>query len=168
MDEEDTNIVNTPISERTEGTYKVPLFQIIFIEVGGVVICRGSVEGGLRLYMLLVDECNTDSNTQARGSGKDITGGKERDCVVMDPSSPHLMPSPYFHPVLSGATASNVKIFEGIPLLSYTLGACEKIFQVLEEEAQQTLMMLYEGTGISTGGVVKMTKRTVTFTEPAP
>ena len=35
MDKEDTNIVNTPISERIGGEEKVPLFQIIFIEVGG-------------------------------------------------------------------------------------------------------------------------------------
>ena len=34
MDKEDTNTVNTPISERTEGEDKVPLFQIIFIELG--------------------------------------------------------------------------------------------------------------------------------------
>ena len=68
----------------------------------------------------------------------------------------------------SGATASNVKSFEGIPLLSCTLRRCEKIFQFLEAEAQQTLMMLYEGIMISKRGVVKMTKRTVYFTEPAP
>ena len=73
MDEGDTNIVNTPISKCTEGEDKVPLFQIIFIEVGGGVICRGSVEGGLRLYMLLVDECNTASHTRERGPEKDIT-----------------------------------------------------------------------------------------------
>ena len=90
MDKEDTNIVNTPISERTEGEDKFPPFQIIFIEVGGRVICRGSVEGGVTLYMLLVDECTTASHTRVIGSGKDITGGKERECVVMDPSSPLL------------------------------------------------------------------------------
>ena len=31
MDNEDTNIVNTPISERKEGEDTVPLFQIVFI-----------------------------------------------------------------------------------------------------------------------------------------
>ena len=36
MDKEDTNIVNTPISERTEGEDKFPPFKIIFIEVGGM------------------------------------------------------------------------------------------------------------------------------------
>ena len=61
-----------------------------------------------------------------------------------------------------------LNFFEGTPLLSYTLGQWEKIFQVLEEEAQKTPMMLSEGIMISKGGVVKMTKRTVTFTEPAP
>ena len=55
MEKEDTNIVNTPISESTEGENKVPLFQMIFIEVGGRGICGGPVEGGLRLCMSLVD-----------------------------------------------------------------------------------------------------------------
>ena len=41
MDKEDNNIVNTPISERTEGEDTVPLFQIIFIEVGVRVIYGG-------------------------------------------------------------------------------------------------------------------------------
>ena len=76
MDKEDTNIVNTPISERIEVEHKFSLFQIIFIEVGGRVICRGSVEVGVRLYMLLVDECTTASHTRVRGPGKDNTGGK--------------------------------------------------------------------------------------------
>ena len=31
---EETNIVNTQISERIQGEYTVPLFQIIFLEVG--------------------------------------------------------------------------------------------------------------------------------------
>ena len=35
MDNKDTNIVNTPISELIGGEYTVPLFQIIFLEVGG-------------------------------------------------------------------------------------------------------------------------------------
>ena len=43
MDKVDTNIVNTPISDSTEGEDTVPLFQIIFIEAGGVGICGGSV-----------------------------------------------------------------------------------------------------------------------------
>ena len=68
MDKEDTNIVNTPISEHTEGEDKVPLFQIIFIEVGRRGICGGSVEGGVRLCMSWVDECNTASHTRERGS----------------------------------------------------------------------------------------------------
>ena len=63
MDKEDTNIVNTPISDSTEGEDKVPLFEIIFIEVGGRRICGGSVEGEVRLCMPLVDEYNTASHT---------------------------------------------------------------------------------------------------------
>ena len=41
MEKEDTNIVNTPISERIGGEDKVPLFQIIFIEVGGEEYVEG-------------------------------------------------------------------------------------------------------------------------------
>ena len=48
------------------------------------------------------------------------------------------------------------------------MGKWEKTFKVLESEAQQTLIMLYEGISRSKGGVVKMTKRTVPFTEPPP
>ena len=87
---------------------------------------------------------------------------------MTDPSSHHLLTSAFLQPVLSGTTASNIKSFEGIPLLSYTLRRWEKIFHVLEEEAQQTLMMLSEGIMISKGGLVKMIKRTVPFTEPVP
>ena len=75
-------------------------------------------------------------------------------------------PSAFFQPVFSGVTAPNVKSFEGIPLFSYTPVRCEKIFQVLEAESWQTLMMLSEGIRISKGGVVNMTKRTLLFTEP--
>ena len=61
-----------------------------------------------------------------------------------------------------------LKSFEGLPLLSYTLGQWEKIFQVLEAEAQKTMIMLSEGISVSEGGVVNMTKRTVHLTEPTP
>ena len=43
----------------------------------------------------------------------------------------------FFQPVLSGGTSSNIKIFEGIPLLLYTMGLCEKIFQFLEAVDQK-------------------------------
>ena len=86
---------------------------------------------------------------------------------MVDLSALHLLFYDFFQPVLSGATASNVKSFEGIPMLVYTLRRCEKIFQFLEAEAQQTLMMLSEGIMISKRGVVNMTKRTVPLTEPA-
>ena len=56
---------------------------------------------------------------------------------MVDLSSLHLLFYDFFQPVLSGGTSSNIKIFEGIPLLSYTLGQREKIFQVLEAEAQK-------------------------------
>ena len=168
MEKEDINIVKTQISERTEGEDTVPMFQIIFLEVGGRGICGGSVEGGARLCMLSVEKCSTDSHNRERGSGKDLPGGKEGACVVMAPSSTRLLFSYFFQPVLSGDTASNVKSFKGVMLLSYTLGRWKEIFQVLEAEAQQTLIMLSEGIRISKGGVVNMTKRTMPFTEPAP
>ena len=68
--------------------------------------------------------------------------------------------------VLSGSKASNVKSFEVIPLLSYTLGRWEKIFQVPEAEAQKTPIMFSDRIRRSKGAVVNMTKRIVTFTEP--
>ena len=85
----------------------------------------------------------------------------------MDPSVPHIQSSAFFQPVLIGATASNVQKFEGLLLSLYTLGKWEKIFQFLEEEAQEALMMLSEGTIWSKGEVVNTTKRTVPFTKPA-
>ena len=51
----------------------------------------------------------------------------------------------FFQPVLSGSTASKVKGFEVITMSTYTLGQREKIFQILEAEAQQKPMMLPEG-----------------------
>ena len=82
--------------------------------------------------------------------------------------SPHLPSSAFFQPVLSGDKNSNVESFDCILLFSYTLGQWEKIFQLLEAEAQQKLMMLSEGIIRSKEEVVKMTKRTISFTEPAP
>ena len=128
----------------------------------------GSVVGGARLCMSLVLECNTASHNRSRGSGKYIKGGKEGACVMMAPSSTHVPSSAFFQTLLSGDRASNVKSFEGLPLLSYTLGQWEKIFKVLESEAQKTPMILSEGIRISKGVVVKMNKRTVHFTEPSP
>ena len=42
-DNEETNIVNTQISERTEVEGTVPLFQILFIEGGWRGICGGQL-----------------------------------------------------------------------------------------------------------------------------
>ena len=64
---EETNIVNTKISERTDSEDTVTLFQIIFIEGGGRRICGGAVECGARFCMLLVDECNKESPPRSRG-----------------------------------------------------------------------------------------------------
>ena len=57
---------------------------------------------------------------------------------MMDLSAPHLPSYAFFQPVLSGDTESNVKSFEGIPLLSYTLRQWEKTFEFPESEAKQT------------------------------
>ena len=113
---EENNIVNTQISERTEGEDTGTLFQIIFIEGWGRRIFGGSVEGGAIFCMPLVEKCNTESHTQEIGSVYDIPGGNKRVCVVMDLSAPHLPSSAFFQLVLIGATVSNVKSFEGLPL----------------------------------------------------
>ena len=51
---EETDIVNTKISECTEGSDKATLFQIIFLEGRGRGICGGSVDGVAIFCMLLV------------------------------------------------------------------------------------------------------------------
>ena len=126
------------------------------------------MEGEAILCTSLVREYNIVSHTRSRGSGEDIPGVKEGTCVVIDPSSPHSPSSDFFQPVLSGATASNVKSFEVILMLSYTLGVWEKIFQFLEAEDQKKTMMLSEGIRIPKGEVINMTQRNVHFTELAP
>ena len=109
---------------------------MIFLEGGGRGICGGSVDGGAILCMLLVYKCNTVSHTRSRGTGAYIQRVNKGEYVVMDPSSPHLPSSILFQPVLSVSTSSNVKLFDVLLLLPYTLGRREKIFQVLEAEAQ--------------------------------
>ena len=110
------NKVRKPISERTEGEDTVPNFQILFIEGGGRRLCRGLVEGESKFYILLAEEYNKVSHTWARGYVKDLPIGKERACILMAPSSPHHLSSSFFRLVLSGATAYNAKISEGLLL----------------------------------------------------
>ena len=81
---EETNIVNTKISECTEGSEKATLFQILFLEGGERGICGGSLGGGAIFCMSLVEECNTLSHTQSKGSGKYPPGGKDGVWVIMD------------------------------------------------------------------------------------
>ena len=100
--------------------------------------------GGSRLCMFSVDKFNTASHTWARTYIRDLPRENEGAYVVMDTLAPHITYSDSFWKVLSGATASNVEISEGLPLLSYNLGRWEKIFKVLKSQAQQTLMMLSE------------------------
>ena len=76
IDKEETNIVNTQISERTEGEVTVPLFKIIFFEVWGRGICGGSVKVGARFCMFSLEEWHTSSHTRSRGSGKYLPGVK--------------------------------------------------------------------------------------------
>ena len=90
-------------------------------------------------------------HTRSRGSVKELPVGKGWACVVMDQSATNLPSYELFHTVLIGATASNVKSFEGILLSSNTLGKWERIFQVLEAEAQKTPMILSEGIVRSKG-----------------
>ena len=78
--------------------------------------------GGTRFCMPLVDECNTVSHNRARGSGEYLLVGKEGAWTVMGILSSRLQSSPFLHPVLSGATAFNIKVFEGLSMSSYTLG----------------------------------------------
>ena len=94
------------------------------------------MNGGAIFCISLLYKCNTVSHTRSRGTGAYIQRGNKGTFLVMDISSTHLTSSAFFQPVLSGSTASNVKRFEGLLLLSYTLGRLEKIFQVLEAEAQ--------------------------------
>ena len=85
---EDTNIVNTKISECIEGSDKATLFQIIFLEGWGRGIFGGLVDGGAIFCMLLLYRCNTVSHTRSRGTGAYIPRGNKGECEVMDPSSP--------------------------------------------------------------------------------
>ena len=55
-DKEETNIVKTKTSDRKEGSYTGPLFQIRFIVGGGRGIYGGEVANGAILCMLLVDK----------------------------------------------------------------------------------------------------------------
>ena len=80
------------------------------------------MDGGAIFCLSLVYKCNTLSHTRSRGTEAYIPRLNQGVCVAMDPSSPHLPSSTFFHPVLSGYTSSNVKRFEGLLLLSYTLG----------------------------------------------
>ena len=64
----------------------------------------------------------------------------------------------FYQPSLSGATASKVKNFEGLPLPSYPLDIWGKIFQVLEAEAQQTPILLPKGIMRAKGESIKAKK----------
>ena len=98
---EETNIVNTKISECTEGSDQSTLFQILFLERGGRGISGGSVNGGAIFCISLLYKCNTISHTWSRGTGAYIPRENKGACVVMDLSSPHITSSAFFEPVLS-------------------------------------------------------------------
>ena len=109
MDKEETNMINTIISERAEGEETGPLFQIRFLEGGGRGICGGAVAGGEILCMSLVGELNTASHTRVRRSGEDHPGVKEGAGVVMSLFTPCHPYYTLFQIVLGGSTASNAK-----------------------------------------------------------
>ena len=94
------------------------------------------MDGGAIFFISLVYKCNIVSHTRSRGTGAYIPRVNKGACAMMATSPLHLPFSAFFLPVLSGSTSSNVKLFQGLLLLSYTLGRWPKIFQVLEAEAQ--------------------------------
>ena len=55
-EKEETNIVNTAISEHAEGADTGTMFQIRFLEGVGRVICGGAVAVGSRLCMYSMDK----------------------------------------------------------------------------------------------------------------
>ena len=98
----------------------------------------------------------------------ELPGGKGGAWVLPSSSAPQLPLSAFYQPVLSGATTSNIKNSEVLTLSSYTLDIREKIFQVLEEESQQTPMMFPEGIKRAKGERVKIDKRVITLINAAP
>ena len=139
---------------------------MIFLEGGIRGIYGGTRAGGARFCMSSVDECNTSSHTRKIGSREDLIGGTEEAWEELDPSAPRMKSSAVFQPVLSGATASNVKSFEGLLMSSYNLGQRGKIFQFLKVEAQHTLKLSPEGIRIEKGEVINMIKCNMHFIEP--
>ena len=65
-----------------------------------------------------------------------LPGLKGGAWVLLEPSDPRLTFPTFYQPVLSGANASKIKKFEGLPLSSYTLKRWVNIFQVLEADIQ--------------------------------
>ena len=118
--------------------------------------------GGARFCMSSMDECNTESHTRSRGLIGDNPGGKGGVKVVIASSATRLPSSAFYQSVLSGAAASNIKNFEGLPLSSYTLESWRKIFQVLEAVAQHTPILSPEGIKIAKGEGIKNERRIVT------
>ena len=68
----------------------------------------------------------------------------------------------------TGATASKVENFEGLPLSSYTLEIWGKTFQFLKAEAQHTPILLHEDIKRAKGGGVKVEKLVVPLIESVP
>ena len=92
------------------------MLEIIFLEEGGSGICGAAVAGGARFCMSYMDECNTVSHIRSIGLGEDLQGGKGGSRVVMAPSAPRLPSSAFYQQILSEATTSKVKNFEGLPM----------------------------------------------------
>ena len=95
-------------------------------------------------------------------------GGKVGAWAVMETYDPCILSSTFFQKALSGATASKVKNFEGLPIYTYILGIWGKIFQVLEAEAQQTTMISPEYIKRTKGEGFKVINHVVLIIKPTP
>ena len=124
--------------------------------------------GRARICMSSMDECNTASQTRSRGLRDDLPEGKGGAWVVLGTSNLQLPLSTLYQPVLIGATASNIKNLEGLPLSYYTLERWGKIFQLLEVEAQNTPMLLHQRIKRAKGEGVDTDDQVVSLVEADP
>ena len=86
-----------------------------------------------------MDECNNASHTWSRGLGEELMGGEWGEWVDLTPCAPQLPSYALYQPVLSGATASNVKNLKGLPLLAYTLERLGKILRCWRQRLSRPL-----------------------------
>ena len=114
-------IYNSPNSELADIRDTGPLLEIRLLEEDGSGICGAVADGGARFLMSSMNECNTASHNRSITLRDNFPEGKVEPWVVLAPSDPRLPLSAFYQPVLSGATASKINNFGGLPLSSYTL-----------------------------------------------